>query len=208
MVAIRGVELSDASDALSKALREFSESYRKEIKGAPSDEAQQAQALVRQAKAILLDSGLAKPFVYEFIEHPERWPSCCDTERHPNFPASEVSCSVTEDREQNNKTWLISFVYKVDKYSITIVDNNLYSDYMSQQVELRQNNNLVMGLKRSSDLHEMNDPWNWFEVYNFCAGDWMMKIIEITTQIEMYWEKYFRTMEEQRAIASAANIKL
>jgi len=208
MAAIQGIKLTEASDALSKALREFSESYRKEIEEAPSDEAQQAQALVRQAKAILLDSGLAKPFVYEFIEHPERWPSCCDTERHPNFPLSEVSCSETKDGEQNNKVWLLSFIYKGDTFSITIVENDLYSAYTSQQAELRQNNNFVLGLKWSSNLHEMNDPWNWFDVYNFCAGDWMMKIIEITAQIEKYWEKSFRAGEEQRAIASAANIKL
>lgn len=207
--------MTKASDDLAKALREFHESYRKEISAAPREDAKSAKELVDQAKAILRDSGVGTAFVsrvLDAVKHWHAWSQRPDFQQYMQFPASEVTGSDGRDATGKNKITTANFTYRGTPYQVKLVDGGFQSGfdepYHHAATELRSGDELVLGLNIAQDLNGTLLSWKWFDVYAFSVGDWMRDVLEMAAHIEAKITNQIQESSEQDVIARASRIKL
>ena len=166
--------MSVAAKSLANALRGFRDEYRKGLLDEPNAEALKAQALLREAKSLLIESGFAELFIYEFIEHPDRWPT--DTLRHSDLPMFDVIGNEYSIEETKQNIQSLEFKYEQCRYKIIVIETISYDYTKAHKAELLLNDARVLGLEWISDISDMTDPEKDFTVYTLISGEWMQKI--------------------------------
>ena len=204
----------DPEKKLSEALSEYETYFYEKVRNALDQSAEEAKAVVTQARAFLMESRLAYAICRPVLEYVKYWPSWSEKySGGTNGPFRYID-SRRDDSNPKSKIAVVDFSYNSAPFTLRFIDEGMpiwdTEDMNSYgKVELIVNGKTVLGLDISKDESKGDlAHWRMSNVYALLPGSWMRKLIEMAAYIDGNTTREHSQRANKDALERAAGIQL
>lgn len=210
-------QLEDAAKKLTASLKSYADASYAAQQRAPYEELMTARQKVAIARKIVTEGRIAYALgrcLPEHMAHWHAWSERDDFMEWVGFEARNITSSLVhrEDSARRVAVTTNDFTFRDRQYRFVFRDDGLSQGpgdpFATGEVQFFAEGVCVAKFDVTKDLMTEYSEWQFADVTGFRVGAWMQDVLDMTSQIESFRERWTSDFADDRARKAAGEIDL